>query len=82
VWQGFFKPSIRWMILLKGDEYMNYTENFSVSKLHALVKSSNLAGKSFIKGLYPTLKDQYETFWMIPVKNALYWGVCSFFICL
>jgi hypothetical protein len=30
VLQGFIKPSIRWMILLKGDEYMNYTENFSV----------------------------------------------------
>jgi len=23
-----FKPSIRWMIMLKGDEYMNYTEIF------------------------------------------------------
>jgi hypothetical protein len=39
--QGFLKLSIRWMILLKGDEYMNCTEKFSVSKLHAIVSCGN-----------------------------------------
>ena len=39
--QGFLKLSIRWMILLKGDEYMNYTKDASVSRLHSLALIDN-----------------------------------------